>query len=88
MEEIIYKQIKKTNEVDGEIKKVTEDNKKIKEAFPPMSITIQLEDELDISRGDMLVRENNMPTISQDIDLMICWMNKKKLHPNKKYIVR
>jgi len=42
-----------------------------------MSVAIQLEDDLDISRGDMLVRENNMPLISKDIDLMICWMNKK-----------
>ena len=65
-----------------------QDNKKIKEAFPPMSATIQLEDELDVSRGDMIVRENNVPIIGQDIDVMICWMNKKKLELGKKYIVR
>jgi sulfate adenylyltransferase subunit 1 len=64
------------------------DNKKIKEAFPPMSATIQLDDDLDVSRGDMIVRENNIPIISQDIDMMICWMNKKKLELGKKYIVR
>ncbi|HMA82956.1 MAG TPA: GTP-binding protein [Candidatus Thermoplasmatota archaeon] len=63
-------------------------NKKVKEAFPPMSATIQLEDDLDVSRGDMIVRENNVPLINQDIDLMICWMNKKKLQLGKKYIVR
>jgi len=63
-------------------------NKKIKEAFPPMSATIQLEDELDVSRGDMIVRENNIPIISQDIDVMVCWMNQKKLELGKKYIVR
>ena len=61
---------------------------KLKEAFPPMSISIQLEDDLDVSRGDMMVRENNLPIISQDIDLMICWMNKKKLQIGNKYIVR
>lgn len=65
-----------------------QDNKKVKEAFPPMSATIQLEDDLDVSRGDMIVRENNVPIINQDIDLMICWMNKKKLQLSKKYIVR
>jgi sulfate adenylyltransferase subunit 1 len=65
-----------------------QNNKKIKEAFPPMSVAIQLEDDLDISRGDMLVRENNMPLISKDIDLMICWMNKKKLEPGNKYLIR
>lgn len=65
-----------------------QNNKKVKEAFPPMSATIQLEDDLDVSRGDMIVRENNVPLINQDIDLMICWMNKNKLQLSKKYIVR
>lgn len=65
-----------------------EENKETKEAFPPMSVTIQLEDDIDISRGDMIVRENNIPIISQDIDLMICWMNKKKMQPGGKYILR
>lgn len=65
-----------------------QNNKKLKEAFPPMSVSIQLEDDLDVSRGDMIVRENNLPCISQDIDLMICWMNKKKLQLGNKYIVR
>lgn len=60
----------------------------LKEAFPPMSVVIQLEDDLDVSRGDMIVREQNVPTISQDIDIMVCWMNKKKLHPGTKYVVR
>ncbi len=72
----------KIKEIEGQY------NKKIKEGFPPMSATIQLEDDLDVSRGDMIVRENNIPTISQDIDLMVCWMNKEKLQLGKKYIVR
>ena len=63
-------------------------NKQIKEAFPPVSATIQLEDDLDISRGDMIVRENNIPEISQELDLMICWMNQKKLKIGKKYLLR
>lgn len=60
----------------------------IKEAFSPMSVTICLQDEIDISRGDMIVRENNIPTTGQDIDLMICWMNEKKLLLNGKYAIR
>lgn len=60
----------------------------VKEAFTPMSVTIRLEDELDISRGDMLVRVNNVPEVSQDIDMMICWMNPAKLKPNGKYAIR
>ena len=72
-----------------EIKEIEgQNNKKIKEAFPPMSVSIILGNHLDISRGDMLVRENNIPIISQDIDLMICWVNKKKMQIGKKYIVR
>lgn len=60
----------------------------VEQAFAPMSVSITLEDEIDISRGDMIVRENNVPTVGQDIDLMVCWMNEVALRPNGKYIVR
>lgn len=60
----------------------------IQEAFSPMSVTMTLEDEIDISRGDMIVRENNQPEISQDIDMMVCWFNAKPLQPNGKYMIK
>ena len=60
----------------------------LEEAFPPMSVTIRLEDEIDISRGDMIVKAQNRPTVSQDLELMVCWMNDKPLVPNGKYIIR
>jgi sulfate adenylyltransferase subunit 1 len=60
----------------------------IPEAFPPMSVTITLEDEIDISRGDMIVRENNQPEISQDVEVMLCWFHAKALQPNGKYVVK
>ena len=60
----------------------------IKEAFSPMSVCITLEDDIDISRGDMLVRENNQPTAEQDINVMICWMNERKMIPRGKYTIR
>jgi len=60
----------------------------VKEAFMPMSVTIRLEDEIDISRGDMIVRENNLPTTGQDFDVMICWLNEKKMVLNGKYAIR
>lgn len=60
----------------------------IDEAFAPMSVVIEIEDDLDLSRGDMIVRTNNMPTVSQDIELMICWMSEKPLQPNGKYAVK
>ena len=50
-----------------------------------MSVTMTLEDEIDISRGDMIVRENNQPEVGQDIDLMVCWMSDKKLQLRGKY---
>jgi sulfate adenylyltransferase subunit 1 len=53
-----------------------------------MSVAIALEDEIDISRGDMLVRENNQPQVSQDLDIMLCWMGERPLQLNGKYIIR
>lgn len=58
------------------------------EAFAPQSVTLLLEDEIDISRGDMIVRENNVPNVEQEFDVMLCWMNDKKLVPRGKYILR
>ena len=60
----------------------------IEEAFAPMSVTLTLEDEIDISRGDMLVRENNQPTITQDIDLMVCWLNERPMQLRGKYAIK
>jgi sulfate adenylyltransferase subunit 1 len=58
------------------------------EAYPPMSVTMTLENDIDISRGDMIVKQNNQPQSGQDIEMMICWMNEKKLTPNGKYVIR
>ena len=58
------------------------------EAFAPMSVTIRLKDEIDISRGDMIVCENNVPTVGQEFDIMLCWMNEKNLVPNGKYAIK
>lgn len=60
----------------------------IEEAFAPMSVTMTLEDEIDISRGDMIVRENNQPENSQDLDVMLCWMNEKDLQLGGKYALK
>lgn len=60
----------------------------VNEAFTPMSVTIRLEDEIDISRGDMIVRENNVPTTGQDFDIMLCWLNEKKMVLNGKYAIK
>ncbi|RYE19444.1 MAG: GTP-binding protein [Sphingobacteriales bacterium] len=70
------------------IKSIDLFGKELDEAFPPMSVTIRLNDEIDISRGDMLVKQENQPEASQDLDLMLCWLSDKPLQPNGKYILR
>ncbi len=62
-------------------------NGPVKEAYSPMSVTIRIDDEIDISRGDMLVRTNNMPKVGQDLDLMVCWLSRKTLVPRGKYVI-
>ena len=58
------------------------------EAFPPMSVTITLEDDIDISRGDMLVRSENRPDGQQDLDVMLCWLNATPPRPRAKYVLK
>ncbi|PZF98058.1 sulfate adenylyltransferase subunit 1 [Micromonospora deserti] len=50
----------------------------VAEAFPPMSVTVRLTDEIDISRGDLICRPNNAPAVAQDIEAMICWMDESR----------
>ncbi len=58
------------------------------EAFAPMSVTLTLADAIDISRGDMIVQENNIPRESTTIEVMLCWMNQRPLQVNGKYAVK
>ncbi len=58
------------------------------EAFAPMSVTIRLEDEIDVSRGDMICRAHNQPAVSQDVEAMVCWMTDEPLRPGAKYSIK
>ena len=60
----------------------------VEEAFAPMSVAITLEDEIDISRGDMIAKPNNLPESSQDLEVMLCWFSEQKLRPNGRYVLR
>merc|ERR1712000_24121 len=60
----------------------------VQEAFAPMSVSITLEDDIDISRGDMIVRSNNKPEASQDIEVMLCWLNNSPAKPRSKYTIK
>ncbi|HEV2087853.1 MAG TPA: GTP-binding protein [Cryptosporangiaceae bacterium] len=61
----------------------------VPEAFPPMSVTVRLEDEIDISRGDMICRPHNAPSVAQDVEAMVCWMDEtRSLAVGDKYAVK
>ncbi|MGV8908964.1 MAG: sulfate adenylyltransferase subunit 1 [Propionicimonas sp.] len=61
----------------------------VDEAFPPMSVTVRLEDDIDVSRGDMICRPHNAPAVVQDIDAMICWMDETMpLQVGRKYTIK
>ena len=57
-------------------------------AYAPQSVTMTLNDDIDISRGDMIVRVNNQPTVSQDVDVMVCWFNPRAMRLNGKYAIK
>lgn len=62
-------------------------NGPLEEAFAPMSISIRLKDDIDISRGDMIVRSNNQPQPTQDLEVMLCWLHNSPAKPRAKYSI-
>lgn len=70
------------------IKSIELNGEYIQEAFAPMSITMTLVDEVDSSRGDMIVRENNVPKVSQDIEVLVTWMNLNPLIEKTKVVIK
>lgn len=59
------------------------------EAFAPESVTVCLADDIDISRGDLLVRSDEpRPCVSQDVTMMVCWLREEPLLPGKRYVIR
>ena len=72
----------------SKIKSISIGEKELEEAFSPMSVCMTIEDDIDISRGDMIVKENNLPQISQGLDIIVVWLNEKPLKVGKKVIVK
>jgi bifunctional enzyme CysN/CysC len=60
----------------------------LEEAFPPQAVTLTLEDEIDVSRGDMLVHPNNMPYFTDRVDAQIVWMDEAPMQPGKQYLFK
>jgi sulfate adenylyltransferase subunit 1 len=73
---------------NSKIKTIEFGGKQLEEAFAPMSITMTLVDEIDISRGDIIAKPNNQPQSDQDLDLMLCWMNQRPVSLNTKFYLR
>ena len=70
------------------IKTIELNGQQIAEAFAPMSVTMTLHDEIDTSRGDMIVRENNSPEVGQDLEVLVTWMGSNPLRARTKVVVK
>ncbi len=72
----------------SKIKSIDAYNTTLPETFAPQSVTLTLDDDIDVSRGDMLVKPDNLPQVSQEFDVMMCWMSEKPLQLNSKYALK
>jgi sulfate adenylyltransferase subunit 1 len=74
--------------LNSRIKSIDTYTGELNDAFAPQSVTITLEDDIDVSRGDMIVHKNNEPHVGQDVELMVCWLNERPLQLNGKYYLK
>jgi sulfate adenylyltransferase subunit 1 len=76
------------SEFTSKIKSIDLNGEELDEAFAPMSVSIQLEDDIDVSRGDMIVKSKNQPEKTQEIEAMICWLGNDNFMPRTKFIIK
>ena len=60
----------------------------VEEAFAPQSVVIHLQDDIDISRGDVIVKIDNLPTVENELEVLLCWMGNKPLKAGNKYLLQ
>jgi bifunctional enzyme CysN/CysC len=60
----------------------------VQEAFPPMSVALRLNDDIDVGRGSTIVRPHNQPTMSNKFECLLCWMSEQPLSPRRRYLVK
>jgi len=70
------------------IKAIDTLNGELDMAFAPQSVTLRLDDEIDTSRGDMIVAADNVPIVAQEFEAMVCWMNEKQMLAGGKYTIK
>lgn len=73
---------------ESTIKAIDEADTSLEEAFAPQSVAIRLTDNVDVSRGDMIVKSDELPRVDANISLMVCWLNHRPLSIGAKYIIR
>ncbi len=70
------------------LKEIEVAGKAVDEAFAPQSVVLHMEDDIDISRGDLIVVSDNQPEVSQNLDVLLCWMDNKPLVPGNRYLLQ
>lgn len=69
------------------IKSINSGEQELEEVYAPMSVSLTLEDDIDVSRGDMIVKKNNQPKQEQEFDVMLCWLNNDRMKERAKYTI-
>lgn len=70
------------------IKSIEKGGQEVEEAFATQSVVLQLEDDIDISRGDVIVKNENKPSLNQELQVLLCWMDSKPLLAGNKYMLQ
>ncbi len=74
--------------LSSKIVRLEQGGRNVEVAYAPMSVTVHLQDDVDVSRGDMICRPNNQPIVGQDLDAMVCWMSDKPLQAKGRYALK
>lgn len=74
--------------ITSTIRAIEVNGKETEEAFAPQSVVLHLEDDIDISRGDIIVKSDNQPKVAQELEVLLCWMDNKPLVPGNKYLLQ
>jgi sulfate adenylyltransferase subunit 1 len=75
-------------DIETTISKLEAGGKEVTEVFAPQSVVIQLSDDIDISRGDSIVKTDNLPNVSNELEVLLCWMDEKPLQPGNRYLLQ
>jgi len=74
--------------LSSRIKTIERGGREVTEAYANQSVVLQLEENIDVSRGDTIVKQENQPRLGQDLDVLLCWMDSKPLIPGNKYLLQ